>query len=74
MKAIIKFDWKSVVVDINSAAAFLKSLEHAETYDTTHKDGGTIHHVGGEPPSITIRLLSDEEYATGKVAGEKPRN
>jgi hypothetical protein len=67
---------QKVVVTIDEAAALLKSLEHAETYDSEGYGDDSKHFIGNtprDPIALQLNVLTESAYLMGKLAGPKPK-
>ncbi len=67
---------QQVVVTIDEAAALLKALEHAETYERSWSGDNYKHYIGNtvrEPVALQLSVLSEGSYLMGKLAGPKPK-
>lgn len=66
---------QQVVVTMDEAAALLKSLEHAETYERSGYGDDSKHYIGNtvrDPVALQLRVLTEGAYLMGKLTGPKP--
>ncbi len=66
---------QQVVVTTDEAAALLKSLEHAETYEREGYGDDSKHYIGNtlrDPIALQLSVLTESAYIMGKLAGPKP--
>ena len=67
---------QKVVVTIDEAAALLKALEHAETYESEGYGDDSKHFIGNtprDPIALQLSVLTESAYLIGKLAGPKPK-
>ncbi len=67
---------QKVVVTIDEAAALLKSLEHAETYESEGYCDDTKNYIANtprDPIAMQLSVLTESAYLMGKLAGPKPK-
>lgn len=73
MKATLHMGYSCrLILDVEDAVEVLKRINEAQVYETEYRSGqGELLYIGGKSPDITLKLISDEEYAVGRMRGEK---
>jgi hypothetical protein len=66
-KALLSIGYKKIVIDMDTAVMFLKSMEIMESFDTKYAAGETIEMIGGNSETVSVEPLSEDRYAMGKL-------
>ena len=66
-KALLSVGYKKIVIDMDTAVMFLKSMEIMESFDTKYAAGETIEMIGGNRETVSVEPLSEDRYAMGKL-------
>jgi hypothetical protein len=66
-KALLSVGYKKIVIDMDTAVMFLKSMEIMESFDTKYAAGETIEMIGGKSETVSVEPLSEDRYAMGKL-------
>jgi len=66
-KALLSIGYKKIVIDMDTAVMFLKSMEVMESFDTKYAAGETIEMIGGNSETVSVEPLSEDRYAMGKL-------
>lgn len=75
-KAVINIGYKKFVVDVEEALTIANAIVGAEQYEGRGYGEDRVGHIWPQAAfadAYEIKIISDEQYRLGKMAGEPPQ-